>query len=241
MQDEIRGRVDTLRARIASAAGRAGRSVEEITLVGVSKRHSVEAIQAAIAAGVTEFGENYVQEAREKVVALAAFSGVRWHLIGGLQSNKARLATQIFSVVQTVDRLSLAEALAREAEREGRVLSVLVEVNLAGSASRAGVPEAEALALSERVMAMPSLQLSGLMGIAPLGADEAASRPHFARLRCLYEALPAENRKMLSMGMSGDFEAAIAEGATLVRIGTALFGQRPSLPVPIGEVRSEEP
>lgn len=234
MQDTIRERVETLRQRIASAAGRAGRSVDEITLVGVSKRHSAEALQAAIAAGVTEFGENYVQEAREKIAALGAPAGVRWHLIGGLQSNKTRLATQLFSVVQTVDRLSLAQALARDAEREGKVLAVLVEVNLAGSGSRAGVAEAEALALCEQVTALPSLALSGLMGIAPLGADAEAARPHFARLRCLYEALPAQNRKILSMGMSGDFEAAIAEGATLVRIGTALFGQRPPPPEPMG-------
>ncbi len=215
-----------LRERIAFAAGRADRQVEEITLVGVSKRQPLTAVRAAFAVGITEFGENYVQEAREKQEGLGSLPGVRWHLIGSLQSNKARLATALFSVVQTVDRLSLAKVLSREAMRGEKPLEVLVEVNLAGSANRAGVAEAETLALCEQVANLPWLQLSGLMGVAPLGADGEAARPHFARLRQLFEGLPVENRKTLSMGMSNDFEAAILEGATLVRIGTALFGTR---------------
>ena len=226
MHKEITGRIAVLRERIASAAGRAGRSSEEITLVGASKRQSVAAVRIAFAAGVTEFGENYVQEAQEKQEALGPLLGLHWHLIGNLQSNKARLATSLFSVIQTVDRLSLAQVLAREAAKGETPLAVLVEVNLAGSANRAGVAEAETWALCEQVAALPSLQLNGLMGVAPLGAEGEAARPHFARLRQLFEALPAVNRKTLSMGMSPDFEAAILEGATLVRIGTALFGDR---------------
>ncbi len=186
-------------------------------------------MRAAWAAGVREFGENYVQEARDKCAQLSDLSELRWHLIGSLQSNKARLAVSLFEMVQTVDRLSLAQALSRAAVERQKELSVLVEVNLAGSANRAGVAEAEALALCEQVSALPNLRLCGFMGMAPLCADVEATRPHFARLRQLFEGLPDSKRQVLSMGMSGDFEAAIAEGATLVRIGTALFGQRPSV------------
>ncbi len=221
-------RIFHVRERIAEAAGRAGRSPEEITLVGVSKRHPVETVRAAWDAGIREFGENYVQEAREKCVALTELSGLRWHLIGGLQSNKARLAVSLFDTVQTVDRLSLAQVLSLEAGKLDKQLSVLVEVNLAGRAVRAGVAEAETRELCEQVAALPHLRLNGLMGIAPLGESPEVARPYFARLRQLFEALPHANRKVLSMGMSGDFETAIEEGATLVRIGTALFGERPS-------------
>jgi PLP dependent protein len=228
VQNEIIERILNLRERIARAAVSAGRSADEITLVGVSKRHSAESVRAAWDAGVREFGENYIQEAREKCAQLSDLSGLRWHLIGGLQSNKARLAVQLFDTVQTVDRLSLAQVLSQEAVKQNKTLSVLVEVNLAGSANRAGVAEAETGALCEQVAVLPGLRLCGLMGMAPLSADAEATRPHFARLRQLYEALPDSNRKVLSMGMSGDFEAAIAEGANLVRIGTALFGQRTS-------------
>jgi PLP dependent protein len=226
VQEEITERVFQLRERIAVAAARAGRLPHEITLVGVSKRHSAESVRVAWDAGVREFGENYIQEAREKCALLSALPQLRWHLIGGLQSNKARLAVALFDTVQTVDRLSLARVLSQETVKIEKELSVLVEVNLTESANRAGVAEAEALALCEQVAVMPGLRLCGLMGMAPLCADSEATRPHFARLRQLYEALPDENRRVLSMGMSGDFEAAIAEGANLVRIGTALFGQR---------------
>jgi PLP dependent protein len=226
VQDEITERVLEIQGRIAAAAARAGRSPEEITLVGVSKRHFAESVRAAWEAGVREFGENYVQEAREKCTQVGELPGLHWHLIGSLQSNKARLAVSLFELIQSVDRLSLAQALSQEADKIGKEQRILVEVNLAGSANRAGVAEAEALALCEHVATLPSLRLCGLMGMAPLGADDEASRPHFARLRQLYEALPADNRRLLSMGMSGDFAVAIAEGATLVRIGTALFGQR---------------
>lgn len=228
MQEEIVGRVQGLRERIAAAAGRAGRVGEAITLLGVSKRQPVAAVRAALAAGITAFGENYVQEGREKIEALGPVPGVRWHLIGNLQANKVRRASALFSVIQTVDRLTLAQVLSREATKGEAPLEVLVEVNLAGSTNRTGVAEAEALALCEQVAALPSLKLTGLMGVSPLGADGEAARPHFARLRQLFEALPAENRLVLSMGMSQDFEAAILEGATLVRIGTALFGNRES-------------
>lgn len=226
MQEEITERVYQLRERIAAAAARAGRSPDEITLVGVSKRHSADSVRAAWEAGIREFGENYVQEAREKRAALTGLPEARWHLIGGLQSNKARLAVALFDMVQTVDRLSLAQALSRVAVEETKELSVLIEVNLAGSANRAGVAESEAIALCEQVGQLPNLRVCGLMGMAPLTADAEATRPHFSRLRQLFESLPEPNRQVLSMGMSGDFEAAIAEGATLVRIGTALFGQR---------------
>jgi PLP dependent protein len=225
---KIRERTLEIRERIAVAAGRAGRLPEEITLVGVSKRHPAEAVRAAWEAGVREFGENYVQEAHEKRANLEDLPELRWHLIGGLQSNKARLAVSLFDTVQSVDRLSLAQALSLEAERREKELLVLVEVNLTGNAARAGVAEDETRALCEQVAALPYLRLKGLMGMAPLGESAERARPHFARLRQLFEALPDGNRQVLSMGMSGDFEAAIVEGATLVRIGTALFGERSS-------------
>lgn len=225
---EITERIFHIRERIAVAAGRAGRSPQEITLVGVSKRHPASAVRAAWAAGVREFGENYVQEARQKRAELTDLPELRWHLIGGLQSNKARPAVSLFDMVQTVDRLSLAQALSREAERQEKKLAVLVEVSLTGNAARAGVTETDALELCEQVAALPHLQLEGMMGMAPLGDSSEQARPHFARLRQLFERLPGESQKVLSMGMSGDFEAAITEGATLVRIGTALFGERPA-------------
>ena len=220
-------RLSLVRERIAAAARRAGRDPGEVLLVAVSKRHPPEAVAAAIAAGVRDFGENYVQEAQEKVAALGrrAADGeeIRWHLIGALQANKARAAVRTFDLVQSVDRDDLARRLGRIAAEEGRTLPVLVEVNLTPDPSRAGAAPEEAPALCERVAQTPGLELRGLMGMAPFAGDP---RPHFARLREMFGALPDRNRRILSMGMSGDFEVAVEEGATLVRVGTALFGPR---------------
>ncbi|MFM7323249.1 MAG: YggS family pyridoxal phosphate-dependent enzyme [Armatimonadota bacterium] len=223
----VAARVARVRERIAAAAHRAGRDPGGIQLVAVSKRHPVAAVEAAIAAGVDAFGENYVQEAQAKIAALGPRPGTQWHLIGGLQANKARAAVECFDLVQTVDRSSLARRLGRIAIEEGRVLPVLVEVDLTGAEGRSGVAPAGLEALCAEIAAVPGLELRGLMGMAPPVAEAEGARPWFARLRSLFETLPDAHRRVLSMGMSGDYEVAVEEGATLVRVGTALFGARP--------------
>lgn len=198
--------------------------------MAVSKRHPAEAVEAALAVGVDAFGENYVQEAQAKIAAVGPRPGIEWHLIGGLQANKARVAVRCFDLVQTLDRESLARRLGRIAVEEGRVLPVLVEVDSTGAEGRSGVPPEEFEALCATVASIPGLDLRGLMGMAPPVAEAEGARPWFARLRSLFETLPEAHRRVLSMGMSGDFEVAVEEGATLVRVGTALFGTRPTEP-----------
>jgi pyridoxal phosphate enzyme (YggS family) len=226
-----------VRERIAAAAARAGRSADEILLLGVTKTVTTDSIIAAVRAGVTTLGENYVQEAREKIPAVTATAeaegyAVDWHLIGHLQTNKARYCPALFSVVETADNFSLAKELAKAASKQNKISQrVLVEVNLSGDPARAGVAPEEAIRFCEGLAQIPGLALEGLMGIAAYDANVSVSRPAFRRLRSLWEKLPAENRRILSMGMSGDFEAAIEEGATLVRIGSALFGSRPVRPI----------
>jgi PLP dependent protein len=216
--------VARLRERIATAASRAGRHPEEIDLLAVSKRQSAGAIAEALRLGIACFGENYVAEAEEKQQELTAFAG-RWHLIGALQRNKAARAVALFEVIESVDRLALAVALGNHARAAGKRQQVLVEVNLSGADQRAGVLPEEASSLCEQIRNIEGLTLNGLMGIAPIG-EESVARASFGQLRKLFERLPRENRRTLSMGMSQDFEIAIEEGATQVRIGTALFGAR---------------
>lgn len=226
--NDIAENVAAVRARIADAALRAGRRAEDIRLVAVTKRVTPERVAEAVAAGVAEFGENYVQEAREKIPALAILTGqaLVWHLIGHLQSNKAKYSVELFSLIHSVDNYQLAQELGKQAVKKGKIQEVLVEVNLAGGENRAGVLPGEALKLAEQVATIEGLALQGFMGMAPFGENAEAARPHFNRLRVLWEQLPAESGKVLSMGMSGDFEIAVEEGATLVRVGTALFGPR---------------
>jgi pyridoxal phosphate enzyme (YggS family) len=225
--------VARIRARIADAAARAGRSPDEVLLLGVTKTTPPESVLAAARAGVSAFGENYVQEAREKVPVVNAAAGAEgfsldWHLIGHLQTNKAKYCPSLFATVETVDNFPLAKELAKAASKQqGTSQRVLVEVNLSGDPARAGVAPDEALAFCEELQQVPGIELDGLMGIAAYDARAEESRPAFRRLRTLWERLPAKNRKTLSMGMSGDFEVAIEEGTTLVRIGSALFGARP--------------
>ena len=216
-----------VRERIFRAAEKTGRSGEEIRLVAVTKTQPVEAIREAVAAGVGELGENYVQEAERKLAALGPIPAVK-HLIGHLQRNKAGKAAALFDVVQSVDGMELARALGRRAELLGRTLDALIEVNISGEAAKFGVPPERALDLAGAVREVPGLRLRGLMGIGPLGGDERAARRSFQRLAHLYGQLPAEHRQVLSMGMSADFEAAIGEGSTMVRIGTGIFGARRS-------------
>lgn len=219
--------LNVVRQRIARAAERAGRDPAGITLVAVSKTQPPEAVRQALAAGVRHLGENYVQEAEAKWAALGEIDAVR-HFIGHLQRNKAGKAAALFEVVQCVDSLALAQALGRRAEALGRTLDVLLEVNAAGEASKFGVEPAQALALAEQVAPVPGLRLRGLMGMGPLTGDADAARASFRLLAELFRKLPEECRQTLSMGMSGDFETAIEEGSTMVRVGTGIFGPRRS-------------
>jgi pyridoxal phosphate enzyme (YggS family) len=192
-----------------------------VRLVAVSKTQPPEAVREAYAAGQRDFGENYAQEWRAKADALADLPDLRWHFIGGLQTNKARLLAGRVAYVHTVDRPELARELSRRQEARGGRVRVFLEVNVAGEASKEGCAPAEVPALAEVVRTLPGLELVGLMCIPPL---EAESRPHFRLLRSLRDALGLAE---LSMGMSGDWREAVEEGATFVRIGTAIFGPRP--------------
>ncbi len=223
--DLVARNIARVRERIAESAARAGRFAEEITLVAVTKRQPASAVHAAVAAGVTDIGENYVQEAQAKREALGHSEGdlLRWHLIGHLQSNKAAPAVSTFDLIQSVDSLRLAQALARQAQNAGKTQDVLLQVHLGDETSKTGLPPERVLDVAAEAAGLAGLNVRGLMGIAPLAGDP---RPHFASLRRLFEQLPPENRQTLSMGMTGDFETAIAEGATMVRVGTAIFGPR---------------
>ena len=222
-----------IRERVAAAARRAGRRSEEITLIGVSKTHPAEAIRAAYAAGLRDFGENRVQEWEGKRGGLADLKDAKWHLIGHLQSNKAARAAGLFHCVDSVDDFSLAQRLdrARADAVGGEKLRVLLEVQVAEEETKSGVNATELPALAEKVTALPGLHLSGLMCIPPFLEDAEQVRPYFRRLRELRDLLATQlggTLPVLSMGMSHDFEVAIEEGATEVRVGTALFGQRPA-------------
>jgi pyridoxal phosphate enzyme (YggS family) len=217
---KIADNLHSVNERIASAASRAGRQYSDITLVAVTKKQTVATILEALDAGATDIGENYVQEAADKHEGVTS---VRWHLLGHLQSNKAKVAVTLFDLVQSVDSLKLARALGVQAQSGGKEQKILLQVHLGDEETKFGLlPETVADSAAE-IAALPGVVLQGLMGIAPNGVEP---RPYFQQLRALFEALPANNAQILSMGMTGDFEAAIEEGATLIRIGTAIFGPR---------------
>ncbi len=220
----IHDSVDRVRERIADAAKRSGRQADDVTLIAVSKTVDTSRIREALAAGVADLGENYVQEALRKVTEIGP--GPRWHFIGHLQSNKARDVVGRFDVVHSVESLSLVRELSKRAVILGIIQRVLVEVGLDTAPAKTGVELAQVLDFAAEVAEAPGLRLDGLMGIPPVVEDPDDARPYFAQLRRLFEQLPADNRRMLSMGMTGDFETAIEEGSTAVRIGTAIFGQR---------------
>jgi pyridoxal phosphate enzyme (YggS family) len=220
---DVAANLALVRARVATACGRASRDPATVTLVGVTKTVPAAVIQGAIEAGLTDVGENYVQEALAKRAALAgAASDVRWHLIGHLQSNKAAAALEAFDMIQAVDSVRLAQALSR---RASRLVPVLLEVNVAGEASKIGFAPAEVATAVAEVSKLPGLDLRGLMTVAPAVEDANAVRPVFRTLRALARA---NGLSELSMGMTGDFEVAIAEGATMIRVGRAIFGERTS-------------
>jgi pyridoxal phosphate enzyme (YggS family) len=215
-----------VRERVDRAARTAGRDPKEINLVAVSKTVEVERIKEAIEAGVSILGENYVQEAQKKIEAIGR--RVSWHFIGHLQSNKARYAVRLFDVVHSTDSIPLAEELGRRAAQSDRVIKVMIEVNLSKEATKFGTDEERVLHLAKRIQDLKHLSLEGLMTMPPYFDSPEMSRPYYTALRELKERMVKEGipMKELSMGMSNDFEIAIEEGATYVRIGTAIFGPR---------------
>ena len=219
--------------RIAAACTAAGRPVQSVTLLAVSKTFAADAVREAFAGGQRSFGENYVQEALDKIAALADLrSQLEWHLIGPLQSNKTRPVAAAFDWVQSVDRLKIAQRLSEQRPAGLAPLQICLQVNISGEASKSGLLPAELLAVAQAVAAMPRLRLRGLMSIPEPVADLAAQRVPHRVLRELLAMLNAAGLALdtLSMGMSADLEAAVAEGATLVRVGTAIFGGRPLAP-----------
>jgi pyridoxal phosphate enzyme (YggS family) len=222
-------RIRNTRARMTAAAARCGRSVDSITLLAVSKGQPAEMIAAAAAADLTEFGESYLQEALAKQDALAAATALRWHFIGRLQANKTRLVAERFAWVHGVERLKIAQRLSEQRPYHAAPLNVCLQVNIAAEQSKAGAAPEEVPDLARAVAALPRLKLRGLMCIPPEESDPERQRMWFAKLRQLQEALNTQGAGLdtLSMGMSADLEAAVLEGSTCVRVGTALFGPRP--------------
>jgi pyridoxal phosphate enzyme (YggS family) len=215
----LKEKLQQVEARIANAAARSGRKRSDITLLAVTKKFPAAVIQEAYELGLREFGENYVQEFERKRVELPGCAGARFHLIGHLQSNKSKKSAEIFQVIETVDTVKLARRL----DEEGRPLDVMIEVKLSSEDAKAGAAPEDIPALADAIRATRHLRLLGLMTMPPWSDDGEQSRPYFARLRELAER---NHLSQLSMGMSHDLEAAIEEGATIVRIGTALFGPR---------------
>jgi pyridoxal phosphate enzyme (YggS family) len=225
--ENVAGNLESVRARIAEAAKKAGRALEGIELVAISKTHEAEKVRAAFDAGQQLFGESRVQEARAKIPLLP--SAARWHFVGRLQRNKVRHALPLFELFHSVDSLELARDLDRIADEEGLRPRVLLEVNVAGEGSKIGFAPETLRTQMDTLLELPRLTIEGLMTIPPLAPEAEASRRYFAALRDLRDQFAAQFKislPHLSMGMTGDFVVAIEEGATLVRVGTAIFGKR---------------
>ena len=220
---DIAQRLAAVEERLVAACTRAGRRRTDVTLVAVSKLQPPAAIEAAVEAGATTFGENYVQELRSKQDALTTLD-VAWHFIGSLQRNKAKDLVGRVALIHSVDSLALAEAISRRAAGVDATVDILLEVNAAGELTKGGVRADAVARLVDQVRALPALRCRGLMTMPPPADDAAASRPHFRGLAALARTLDLPE---LSMGMTGDFEVAVEEGATIVRVGTAIFGARP--------------
>lgn len=226
----IANNLAAVQTRIANVARACGRDPQEIQLLAVSKMQSPQVVREAAQAGQRDFGENYLQEALDKQIAVANPALV-WHFIGPIQSNKTRAIAENFAWVHSVDRLKIAQRLSVQRPTSAPLLNICIEVNVSGEASKSGVLLQGAAALAKQVAALPQLKLRGLMAIPAPTSDLQQQRAAFAQVRVLFDALNQHGLKLdtLSMGMSGDMEAAIAEGATIVRIGTAIFGARPAL------------
>ena len=226
----ISARLTEIRDRMAVAARSVGRDPSSVRLIAVSKTFPIDAVREAYAAGQRDFGENRVQEALQKI-SLSTDLLIRWHLLGHLQTNKARKAGPGFAVIQSVDSVDLLDKLDRAAEESGHTPELLIQVDLGGEATKFGVPPAEVPRLLEAAAAMRAARVTGLMTLPPAPETPEDARPFFTRLRDLRDGwlasgVPAPMLRELSMGMSGDFEVAIQEGATMVRVGTAIFGSR---------------
>ena len=221
--------VEFVKTRIEKAALRAGRNPGSVTLIAVTKTVGTAKIQEALSAGIRHFGENRIQEAKDKIPRIGR--AAQWHLIGHLQTNKARQAVALFDRIHSVDSLRVAEALQREAEKKEKRLPILIQVNIAGEESKSGVETESVLDLIQTISEMENLLVEGLMTIPPYHENPEETRPVYKRLREVWGEvkaieLPRVNMEHLSMGMSHDFETAVEEGATLVRVGTAIFGER---------------
>jgi pyridoxal phosphate enzyme (YggS family) len=227
MSSDLEQRYQAVQQRIAAACARAGRQPSEVTLVAISKNHPPEAVNALSALGGCHFGENKVQEAKAKIPLCDG--RITWHMVGHLQTNKARDAVRLFKMIQSVDSTHLAEEIEKQAARESCRPSILLEVNVSGEASKFGLNPDRLAETALAINRFPHLELRGLMTMAPFAEESEAARPYFRRLaelkRSLEQMLGAPLPD-LSMGMSGDFEVGIEEGATLVRVGTAIFGER---------------
>ena len=230
MYEDVPQRLNRVRERIADAAQRAGRKPEDVRLIAVSKTHPIDAVRAAAEAGQIDFGENKVQEALQKI-AQNADTRLRWHLIGHLQSNKARKAAAAVGAIHAIDGVDLLKRVDQAASEAGRIVDVLIQVDLALEDTKHGAPVDAVPAIVKAAEGCTAARLTGLMLLPPLAENPEEARPWFARLRALRDELveggsPADRLRELSMGMSHDFEVAIAEGATMVRVGTAIFGER---------------
>ena len=226
---DVAGNYRRIIERINEAAARAGRSPGAIRLLAAAKSQDAELVQAAVDAGVTLIGENYVQEAQEKKARIR--QAVEWHMIGHLQRNKAKAAVLLFDIIESLDTIALARELDKEGRKKAAKVSAYVEVNLGGEASKSGIAPAELPLLIDAASELPHLEIIGLMAVPPISEAPEGARPYFRRLRELGETLNAKNIpnvaiRELSMGMTHDYTVAVEEGATIVRIGTALFGPR---------------
>jgi hypothetical protein len=226
----LKARLERINRRIADAATACGRNPADVRLAAVSKTMSTDRVDQAVTAGATILGENYIQEAREKFNALYD-RPVQWHFIGHLQSNKAKYAVRMFDLIHSVDSLKLAKALDKEARKNDKVQAVLVQVNISREETKSGIDAADALDLLTQIGSLANIRVKGLMTMPPFFDAPEQARPFFRELarlrdRIVAAKIPGVQMNELSMGMTGDFEVAIAEGATLVRIGTAIFGAR---------------
>ncbi len=224
---DLAANLENIQLRIKTACERSRRDPASVTLLAVTKSHPPETIHAAAELGLTYFGENKVQEAKAKIPNCP--SRCHWHFIGHLQSNKVRDAVELFEMIQSVDSLSLAQDISKRAEQTSKTMPILLEVNVAGEASKFGYAPEKMLAELNQINALPKIEVHGLMAVPPWTPEAESSRPHFRKLRELKEraeALLGAPLPHLSMGMTGDFEVAIEEGATIIRVGTALFGER---------------
>jgi pyridoxal phosphate enzyme (YggS family) len=229
METDITANINEIRQRIKSAAVRCQRNPDSIKLLAVTKTVSPAIVSKAIAAGISEFGENYVQEAKEKIAVIE--QRVHWHMIGHLQTNKARYAVNLFDYIHSVDRIELAKEISKRAGLTGCKINILIEINVSGEKTKNGIAPADAIGLIKYISTLENISVKGLMTMAPYSDDPEDSRPYFSALSNLQKNIIGEGiagiqMDELSMGMTDDFEIAIEEGATIVRIGRAIFGER---------------